>query len=175
MVHKFNENQKKVLKRIWSDCKGQEQQVENFIGRLAYFLDTCPELITGSHKKIETQRSRDYFDVAKHCGKLLKALAKIPDIDRINLLSIYENTPLFSDPLDHVKGIQKRAEFQSNQLKKCKKYDQQLDDLRDFLNCFEPLQKISRYYFLDLAAVLWPEIDPSSFEKAYRPEEITQK
>ena len=174
MAHEFNETQKEQLERIWLDCGGQEEQAKNFIGELAYFFDNCPELIAGSHEKIETQHSRDYSSVVQQCEKLVKALEKIPDIDRINILSIREKRPEnggrsvpICDPLDYVEGIQELAKFQSNQLKKYKKYKQQLYGLRDFLNRFPPLRNIKRSNLLKLAGELWPEVDPASFEKAY--------
>lgn len=181
MAHEFNEPQKKELKRIWLGCGGQEEQAENFIGELAYFFDNCPELISGSHKKIESQHSRDYSSVAQQCERLVKALEKIPDPDMLNILSIREKRPEYGgrnvpicDPLDYVKGIQELAEFQSDQLKKCNKYERQLSSLWKFITKekrFRPLEKISRSHLLDLAVALWPEVDSASFEKAYRPEE----
>lgn len=176
MAYTFNEAQKTDLKRIWSTCGGLERLADNFVSELAYFMEYCPELITEGNRKIETEESRDYAAVAKHCDKLLKALEGIPELERLNLLSMREkrheydgrSVPL-CDPLEYVKALQELATANSYNVKRYAKHERQLDKLRTFLERFPPLRDISRKQFLELLGALWPDIDDDSFRKAYRP------
>lgn len=176
MAYTFNRPQLDQLNRVWRDCSGQEWLANNFTTELAYFMEHCPELITEGNRKIETEESRDYSAVAKHCDKLLKALEAIPELDRLNLLSMREkrreydgrSVPL-CDPLEYVKALQELAAANSNNVKRYAKHERQLNRLRTFLDRFPPLRNISRSNFIELAATLWPEINSESFLKAYRP------
>jgi len=176
MAGTFSEAQTAHLKRIWSDCGGLDRLADDFTAELAYFMDRCPELIAVGNKKIETEESRDYAAVAKHCEKLLAALGKIPDLDRLNALSLREERAEYDgrslplcDPLEYVQTMQELANDRSYRLKRYAKHERQLDELRRFLDRFPPLKEISRKQFLNLAAILWPSVDSQNFEKAYRP------
>ncbi len=176
MVAALSEAQQVQLKRVWLECGGQERLADNFTAELAYFLDNCPDLIVEGNKKIETEESRGYAAVAKHCDKLLKALGDIPELDRLNLLSLREKRPEYDgrslpmcDPLDYVQALQELAADRSYRLKRYAKHKRQLGDLRAFLDRFPPLRAISRSNFIELATQLWPDINPESFLKAYRP------
>lgn len=176
MTATFSEAQKAELNRIWSDCGGPARLAGDFTAELAYFMDHCPELIAVGNKKIETEESRDYAAVAKHCEKLLAVLGDLPELDRLNLLSLREERPEYDgrsvplcDPLEYVQTMQELANDRSGRLKRYAKHERQLDELRQFVNRFPPLKEISRANFVDLAAALWPEINPENFLKAYRP------
>lgn len=176
MAGTFSEAQTADLKRIWSDCGGLDRLADDFTAELAYFMDHCPELIAVGNKKIETEESRDYAAVAKHCERLLAALGEIPELDRLNLLSLREERPEYNgrsvplcDPLEYVQTIQELANDRSGRLKRYAKHERQLDELRRFLNRFPPLQGLSRYKFIELAGALWPDTGEDSFRKAYRP------
>lgn len=176
MTGTFSEAQKAELNRIWSDCGGLARLADDFTAELAYFMDRCPELIAVGNKKIETEESRDYAAVAKHCEKLLAALGEIPELDRLNLLSLREERPEYDgrsvplcDPLEYVQTMQELASDRSYRLKRYAKHERQLDELRRFVDRFPPLKEISRKEFLELAGALWPDIDDDSFRKAYRP------
>ncbi|TBW52217.1 hypothetical protein EZI54_16390 [Marinobacter halodurans] len=176
MARTFSEAQTADLKRIWSDCGGLDRLADNFTAELAYFMDRCPELIAVGNKKIETEESRNYAAVATHCEKLLAALGEIPELDRLNLLSLREERAEYDgrsvplcDPLEYVQTMQELATDRGRRLKRYAKHKRQLDELRRFLDRFPPLNEISRAKFIDLAAALWPEINPENFLKAYRP------
>ena len=176
MANALTDAQKIQLKRIWLECRGQERLAENFTTELTYFMDNCPELIADGNKKIETAESCDYAAVAKQCDKLLQALAKIPELDRLNLLPPREERPEYNgralpiyDPLEFMLTVQENATRQSRELKGFAKHERQLGDLRDFIERFPPLQNISRDKFIELAGELWPDINLESFRKAYRP------
>ena len=176
MAYKFSEPQKANLQKVWLECDGQERLANNFTTELAYFMEHCPELIADGNKKIETEQSRNYSTLEKHCDKLLKTLESIPELERLNLLSLREQRPEYDgksiplcDPLEYVRALQALAADQSHNLKRYAKHERQLDQLRTHLNRHPPLRDISRSKFIELAGELWPDIKYDSFLKAYRP------
>ena len=180
MAGTLAEAQKEQLRRIWLECGGLERLAEGFAGEIAFFLEQCPPLITEGNKKIETEESRGYANVAKQCDKLLKALEGIPELDRLNRLSLRGHFPgivdaqgdsksvPLCDPLEYLQALQEQAARQSQEVKRYAKHERQLSQLRHFLNRFPPMRQISRESFIELAGELWPEVNLESFRKAYR-------
>lgn len=176
MKVELSEKQKSDLANIWRLCRGEESLITNMlIPELEYFLETCPELITDSHKKIETQEGHNYMETAKNLKKAIDNLKKIPQIDRLNKLSVRQShtdiangkhLPIH-DPLDYVETIRDNALKMGDTLLQYTKYERQLDMLKDFLPRFTPFKNIKRVHFFKISCALWPSVDPESFEKHY--------
>lgn len=162
MSYTFNTNQQAELRAFWLELGCPKGVIDGYINELVHYLDTTSELITNSNKKIESKENRDYLNVAKQCEKLLNELKKIPELDRINLLSVRENRPEYGgrimsiiDPFSYVEAIQELAKHHSYELNKCSKYYRQLHGLKTFLSRFPQCKDLKRVPFLKLFCILY--------------------
>ncbi len=171
----FSAGQKASLKRIWIDCGGEKELLDDFTQELNYFLATSPKLITNGNVKFETIERDNYRKVANACEKLISALGAIDSLDRLNVLSLRERKPEYGDrslpmcdPLDYVNVVRETASYYANSLGRLRKYERQLNGLEHFLKRFPATREILNSQLIDIACTLWPEVNSESFHKAHK-------
>ena len=162
----------KKLREFWQNIGGLDRLTDDFVNELNHYMRTTSTLITDSNKRIETEESRRYKKVADACNKLLDALNDIPDIDRLNVLSLREIRPEYDgrslpicNPLDYVKTIRETAEGYSYELKKCVKYERQWKGLRNYIKRFPSCRDITKSQFSNLFSILY-DVDKEALRKA---------
>ena len=171
----FTTEQQAALEEYWFAQGGLAQLAEDFIQQMTFFMEHCPEIISDNNKKIEAVESRNYSAVAERCKKLLEALELIPEGERLNILSLRERRPEYDnkampicEPYVYVDTMRELAEHWSYELKRPAKHARQLYGLRNFVKRFPPLKSVNRKKFIELAQILWPSVNGSSFEKVYK-------
>jgi len=171
MPFKFSNYQNEKLRRFWRNIGGLDRLAGDFVNELNHYMRTTPRLITDSNKRIEIEESREYKKIAEACNKLLDRLNNIPEIDRLNILSLRELRPEYCgrslpicDPLDYVETIQELAEHQSYGLKKYVKSERQWKGLEHYIKRFPPCRDLTKSQFSNLFFILY-DADKESVRK----------
>ena len=153
------------LKNIWQRLGGLDRLADSFVAEMRYFLEQTPAINADDGRKQSTVEREHYASVAEQCDKLLKALGQLPELDRLNVLSLRGYLPEsgdravpICDPLDYITTVKENAQYRAEQLKNgnVSKFSRQLYALRDFINRFPPAREINRSQFIELATALWP-------------------
>ncbi|PCJ87995.1 MAG: hypothetical protein COA54_04320 [Thiotrichaceae bacterium] len=179
MSFELSNYQNEELIRFWKDIGGLDRLTDNFINELNQYRNTTPELITTDKRKIETEERERYLYLSNTCSEIIRQLDRIPEIDRINLLSENEERrenggsafPMY-DPLDYIKGLKERAERHRDRLKHYVKYERQFIDLKSSLRVFHETRCLKQSQFIFLFCLLFKDANDkedkftSSVEKA---------
>lgn len=152
------------LKAFWKKLGGQDRLADGFVSEIKFFLNQVPAINAEDGRKQATVERQTYREIANQCDGLLKALEKIPDLDRLNILSLRERRTEYGDktlpicdPLDYVKTIKENSEFHAEEFGRAgvTKFSRQLYSLKNFIKRFPPCMGINRSSFIELATILW--------------------
>ena len=179
MFFNLSEWQNIKLRNFWRNIGGHDNLADGFIEEIVNYMSTTPELIIDTNRKIETEERERYLNLAATCDKLIKQLGRIPDLDRVNLLSENEERreyggfpfPMY-DPLDYIIGLKEKAERHRDRLKGYVKYERQFLDLKSSLCIFNETRSLNKSQFIYLFCLLFKDVNDkddkftSSVEKA---------